>query len=150
MKKVLVLSMLGLQIFAANLEITSKKFTYNESKQISTFTEDVNATKGIDNILCNKMDIYFDKNKKPIKIIATDNVRFVLQTDVNSTYKGKSKKLTYLVPQDQIKLEGSVSIKKIEDEQKLYGEEVFIDKKNKKAKVIGIDKPIKFIIKVDD
>jgi len=150
MKKILILSMLSLSLFAKNLEITSKSFNYDESKKISTFTTDVNVTKGVDNILCDKMDIFFNDKKKPIKIVAINNVRFKIQADVNSTYKGKANKLIYLIPEDKIELDGNVFVKKLQDGQKLYGEKVIIDKKNRTANVIGNDKPIKFIIKVDN
>jgi lipopolysaccharide export system protein LptA len=150
MKKFLILSMISLSLFSNNLEITSKSFTYNEARKISTFIKDVNVTRGMDNILCDKMDIFFNDKKKPIKIVALNDVRFQIKVDTNSTYKGKSNKLVYLIPEEKIDLEGNVSIKKIEDDQRLYGEKVIIDKKNKTANVIGNDKPIKFIIKVND
>lgn len=151
MKKIFIWFLISVPLFSNNLEITSKTFNYNETKKISTFTTDVNATRGFDNILCRKMNIFFNDKKKPVKIVAIDNVKFRIQTDANSTYKGTSKKLIYLVPEDKIFIEGNVSIKKLQDDQRLYGEKVIIDKKNKTAKVIGNNKkPIKFIIKVKD
>jgi len=47
--------------------------------------------------------------------------------------------------------EGKVHIKKLEDNQELFGDKVVINKKNGTANVVGKqNEPLKFIIKVDE
>jgi len=150
MIKKLLIFLLAIYAMASNLEITSKNFKYDKKNNISYFRNDVNATKGKDNILSDILIVYFDKDKKIKKIIAEKNVRFLLN-DKNSTYKGTSDKITY-TPKDEIFVfEGNVHITKLEDNQQLFGNKVIINKKTGESKVFGgKNKPVKFILKVKD
>ncbi len=149
-KKISIFIFLFSFLNGSNIIINSKFFKYNQNKNISIFTKDVNVTKQLDNILCDKLVVYFDKNKKLSKMVAFDNVRFVVN-DKNSTYKGKSDKLTYIAPKQLFIFEGHVHITKIQDNQQLFGNKVIIDKKNGTANVQGQkNKPLKFIIKVNN
>ena len=132
------------------MEITSKHFEYNQTSNISIFEGDVNATKGEDNILADKITLYLTSDKKLNKLVAEGDVKFRVK-DNNSTYVGNSDKLTFVAPKELFIFEGDVHIKKVEDNQQLFGEKVIINKKEGTAKVIGGDKkPLKFIIKVNE
>jgi len=136
--------------YGANMQILSQKFEYNQTKNLSIFTKDVNVTKEKDNILCNKLFVYSTKDKKLKKLIAIGNVKFVVN-DKNATYKGKSDKLTYIPPQKLFIFEGKVHITKIQDNQQIFGDKIIVDKQTGSAKVVGKEnKPLKFIIKVND
>jgi len=148
-KKILIL-LIAVYGFSSNLEITSKDFKYDKVKNISYFTTDVNVTKEKDNILSNKLTVYFNKNKKIDKMVADGNVSFLIH-DKNSTYKGNSDIFTYIAPKDLYIFEGKVHITKIEDNQQLFGNKVIINKKTGESQVFGEKKkPVKFILKVND
>jgi lipopolysaccharide export system protein LptA len=149
MNKILLLF---LMVFAygSNMEITSKHFEYNQTSNMSIFIGDVNVTKEKDNILSDKLVVYLTKDKKLKKLIATGNVRFIVN-DKNTTYKGKSDILKYFAKDEVFIFKGKVHIKKLQDNQELYGDKVVINKKAGTANVIGGNKkPLKFIIKVND
>jgi len=148
MKKVLIF-FLAVFLFSDNLHITSDKFFYDSKKMISEFIGDVNATKGKDNILAQKMIIYFNKNKKPIKYIATGDVKFVLSLDKNDTYKGHCAKLIYNFLTEDIFLMGNAFIKKLETNESVSGDKIKINRKTKNVEVIGNKKPVNIIIKVN-
>jgi lipopolysaccharide transport protein LptA len=149
MKKYLLI-FIALFSFGANMQILSKTFEYDQAKNVSKFEGDVNVTKDKDNILSDILYVYTTKNKKLYKLVAIKNVRFVV-TDNNATYKGSSDKLTYIAPQKLFIFEGKVHIKKLQDNQQLFGDKVVIDKLHGTANVIGKEnKPLKFIIKVND
>ena len=136
--------------FGANMQILSKKFRYDQVKNMSRFEGDVNVTKDKDNILSDILYVYTTKKKKLYKLIAIDNVRFII-SDKNTTYKGTSDKLTYIAPKKLFIFEGKVHITKVEDNQQLFGDKVVIDKLHGTANVVGKEnKPLKFIIKVND
>ena len=144
-----ILVLLFTYINAVELKITSKLFSYDPKKQISIFREDVNATKETDNILCDELIVYFDKNKKAKKIVAKGNVRFVITFDENNTYKGKSKILIYNLKKEDIILNKGKIIK-IETNESVKGDEIILNRIDKSAKVIGDKKPVEIIIKVNE
>lgn len=150
MRIYLVLFFLFQIAFSADLEITSKHFSYDQSKKQSVFKDDVNITREKDSIQCNELTVHFNEDKKPTEFIAVGDVHFQVALDANNTYKGTSKKVVYGVIDQTFLFEGNVSIEKIEDKQVLYGETVEIDKKKGKARVVGEERPIKFIIEVDE
>ena len=149
MKKVLIF-FLTVFLTAENLHIISKTFFYDSKKMISKFIGDVNATKGKDNILAQKMIIYFNKNKKPVKYIADGNVKFILSLDKNDTYKGHCEKLIYNFLTEDIYLTGNAFIKKLETNESVSGDKIKINRKTKDVEVIGDKKPVNIIIKVNE
>ena len=137
-------------LVAENLHITSKKFFFDSKNMISEFIGDVNATKGKDNILSQKMIIYFNKNKKPIKYIAKGNVKFTLLLDKNDTYKGHCNELIYNFLTENIYLVGNAYIKKLQTNESVKGYKIKINRKTKDIEVIGNKKPVNIIIKVNE
>jgi len=149
MKKILLVFFISF-LFSENLHVISKKFFYDSKKLESIFTGDVNVTKGKDNILADKMIIYFNKNKKPIKYIAEGKVRFLLVLDNNDTYKGHCNKLIYNFLNENIFLEGNAFVKKIETNESISGDKIKINRKTKNMEIIGNKKPVNIIIKVNE
>ena len=150
MIKKIIIFFIFIYSWGSNVEITAKDFKYNKIKNISYFTNDVNITKEKDNILSDKLTVYFNKNKKIDKMVANGHVRFLLH-DKNSTYKGKSDIFTYIAPKELYIFEGNVHITKLEDNQQLFGSKVIINKKTGESQVFGQKKkPVKFILKVND
>jgi len=150
MKSIIMLIFFVSFIFSEILHITSKKFFYNSNELKSVFIGDVNATKGKDNILADRMIIYFNKNKKPIKYVAEGNVRFFLILDNNESLKGKCSKLTYNFLNENIILEGNVFVRKIETNESVSGDKLVINRKTKDIEVIGNKKPVNIILKVEE
>jgi len=150
MKSIMMLIFFVSFIFSEILHITSKKFFYNSNELKSVFIGDVNATKGKDNILADRMIIYFNKNKKPIKYVAEGNVRFFLILDNNESLKGKCSKLTYNFLNENIILEGNVFVRKIETNESVSGDKLVINRKTKDIEVIGNKKPVNIILKVEE
>jgi len=149
MKKIILL-LIAIFLSAAELKITSKHFFYDSKKLISIFEGDVKVIKGSDKIYAQKLIIYFDKNKKPIKIEAIKNVKFEFQMDKNSTYKGKSNKLIYYIKNGDIILIGNAEIKKVQTNEKISGDKIKINRITKNIEVIGNKKPVNIIIKVNE
>jgi len=152
MKKIIfMISMMLVFINAEELKVTSKYFHYDMAKKESIFKGDVNATKGKDNILADEMIIFFDKNKKPIKFIATGNVRFVISLDKNATYKGNSNMLVYQLHNGNIILKGNAQIVKLETNESVKGNKIVLNRFTKNAEVTGGEKkPVEIIIKVNE
>jgi len=136
-------------LMAQDLRVRSQNFIYDSKKMVSIFSGDVNATRGQDNILADKMYVYFNEQKKPVKFEALQNVKVFLGLDKNSTYKGKCNKLTYLIKSGDIILKGNAFIKRIETNESISGDLIKINRYTKDKKVSGNKKPVNIIIKVD-
>ncbi|WP_456479641.1 lipopolysaccharide transport periplasmic protein LptA [Nautilia sp.] len=151
MKKFLIFFVLFFSFsYAEELKVTSKYFHYDMAKKESIFKGDVNATKGKDNILADKMVVFFDKNKKPLKFEAEGNVRFVISLDENSTYKGRSDILIYQLHNGNIILQGNAEIIKVQSKESVKGNKIILNRFTKNAEVIGGKKPVEIIIKVNE
>ncbi|WP_457560846.1 lipopolysaccharide transport periplasmic protein LptA [Caminibacter sp.] len=149
MKKIFII-LFGVILFAAELKITSQKFIYNSQKLYSEFIGDVNATKGKDNILADKMFVYFNKQKKPTKFIAIGHVKFLFAFDNNSTYKGHCDRLEYYIKSGDIILIGNAFIKKLETNESISGSYIKMNRFTKDITVKGSKKPVNIIIKVNE
>jgi lipopolysaccharide export system protein LptA len=143
-----IILFLALFLYAEELKIRSKYFSYNPEKRLSLFKHDVNATKGKDNILADEIKIFFKEDKKPLKIIANGHVKFILALDKNTTYKGHTDKLTYNLVNGDIILDGDSAILKLETNESVKANKIILNKNTKKTEVIGAKKPIEIIIKV--
>ncbi len=133
-----------------NVEITSKNFEANEAKMISNFSGNVVVTKGYDTIHADKVTIYFDKKKNPIKYIATGNTKFKLMLN-KKHYAGYADKIIYSPIKEIYHFIGNVFLQDVDSDKKIYGEDIKIDQKNGKYSVNSDGrKPVKFIFKVKD
>jgi len=149
MKKLFILMSVLSFIFADILHITSKNFYYDSKKLESVFIGDVNATKGKDNIVAQKMIVYFNKTKKPIKFEAQGHVKFILN-DENITYKGHCDKLIYNFLTTDVFLIGNAFVKKLQTNESIKGDKIKLNRKNKTIEVKGSKKPVNIIIKVNE
>jgi lipopolysaccharide export system protein LptA len=151
MKKTLLILLMVFGLgYGEDLKVTSKYFHYDMAKKESVFKGDVNATKGKDNILADKMIIYFDKNKKPLRFEAYGNVKFIISLDKHSTYKGSSQKLVYQLHSGNIILTGNAQIIKLETNESVKGNRIVLNRFTKNAEVTGNKKPVEIIIKVNE
>ncbi len=149
MKKLIFL-ILTVILFASELKITSKQFYYNSKAMTSVFIGNVKAVKDNDNIFADKLTVFFNKDKKPVKIEAIGNVRFKISMDNNSTYSGKCDKLFYYIKTGDILLIGNAFIKKIETNESISGDRIKINRITKNIEVLGNkNKPVNIIIKVN-
>jgi lipopolysaccharide export system protein LptA len=150
MRKIIIFFILTVFVIAAELKITSKNFYYDSKKLESVFTGDVNATKGADNILSDKMIVYFNKQKKPLKFVAIGHVKFHFVFDKNATYQGHCNELYYYIKSGDIILIGNAYVKKLETNESISGEKIKLNRFTKNLTVIGGKKPVNIIIKVNE
>jgi len=148
MKKILLFFII-IFLNAQELKITSKTFNYYPNKLYSDFKGDVNVTKDKDNILADEIKVYLNKDKTFNKLVALGNVRFILNLDKNSTYKGKSDYLEYQVKSGNIILKNGI-ITKLQTNESIKGKYIKLNKFTKQAVVKGGTKPAVVIIKVKE
>ncbi|QOQ87358.1 LptA/OstA family protein [Campylobacter corcagiensis] len=131
----LFLAIIAMPIFAEKVEVTADNFFADEVKLISVLTGNVHVKKGsYDTLDSNKITIYFDKNKQPIKYEATDNARFKILIN-ESHYNGKGDKLTYIPAEDKYILTGNAWIEEVETKREVFGDIITISQLDGKYEV---------------
>ncbi len=138
--------------FAAEVEITAKRFDGDDKSGISRFSGDVKVVKGGDTILSDTMFVYFDSAKKPVRFEAVGNANFVMTQEGGKTYKGRAKTITYYPNQKEYLLVGDAFVEYVEEKRKVYGDRIFVSDTTKKATVVGEEggRPAKFIFFIED
>ncbi len=150
MRKIFVIVTAIVWMYGSNIEITSQKFEANQKELISKFFGKVVVKKGKDLIKADKVFIYFNKDKKPIKIIAQTDVSF---TFINraKTYKGKAQKVIYYPMKKEYFLSGNVQIVELPDNKKIFAQSVVIDLASNNLSIQGNKKkPVKMIFSIEE
>jgi|GEM_PF-2492130 len=144
-----LLSLFTLPTIGRELEITSNSFRFEPTKNVSIFTGNVRAFEGKDYIYCNRLTIYLNKNRKPVKYVAVGKVKFRITLDKKDVYTGSGTRLSYFIGTGEILLEGNGTIYNQKTGNRLTGEFIKINRFSKKAEVKGSGKkPVKMVIQV--
>ncbi|BCD67996.1 lipopolysaccharide transport periplasmic protein LptA [Nitratiruptor sp. YY09-18] len=138
-------------IFAEQIEITSQKFEGDQKRLLSIFTGNVFMKKGKDIIKAQKVTIYFDKKRKPQKIIAIGKVNFTLYDKNGKYYKGNCDKAIYYPKKKEYHLFGNVAVMQLPDNKKLYSQKLVLNLLTSHVVVEGKGKkPVKMIFEIKE
>ncbi len=145
----MVVSMLYLA--AGEIEITSHKFEASEKALMSRFIGNVKLKRGKDRLWSDKLFVYFNKKKKPIKFEAIGDVKFDLFDKKGKEYKGSCKKLIYFPKKRVYQLFENVKIVTLPEKREVFGEQIYLDLNASEVNVLGSKKrPVKMIFKIED
>lgn len=129
------LLILTLPLFAEQVEVTADNFLADEIKLESILTGNVYVKKGAyDTLESDKIVIYFNEKKEPIKYVATGNARFKILIN-KSHYNGKGNELTYLPLEDKYILTGNAWIEEVETKREVFGDIITVNQLNGKYEV---------------
>nr|WP_158334374.1 LptA/OstA family protein [Campylobacter bilis] len=135
---------------ATQVEIKALNFYSDENKGESILSGNVEVTRGSDILNSEKLIIYTDKNRKPIRYEAMQNARFkvVLKGKI---YKGSGDKFIYNVLEDTYEIKGHAYINELKSNQKLFGDRIVINRKANVYRVESKDKkPARFVFDLKD
>ena len=150
MIKALLLVISACIVFAKQVEITSDTFEASQKQMLSKFVGHVTFKTPTEWLKADKLLIYFDKNKKPIKIVAIGHVRFHI-VDRQKSFDGEAGKVIYYPKKKEYILRRNVKVVQNPGKKILFAEEVYLDLKNSKLIVKGkAKKPVKMIFTVDE
>jgi len=135
---------------AEQVEISADSFEADEKKMLSVLTGNVLLKKGKDIVRAKKLTIFFDKENKPKEYLATGNITFAINTDKQS-FDGHAQKLLYNPSTLKYEISGKAYIHEKQQNSKLYGETIMIDRISGKSTIKGAPKkPVKFIFQVKE
>lgn len=135
---------------AQTVEVVSDKFMADEIKQVTEFTGHVVITKGTDKLVAKKVTINFDKEKQPLKYIATGSAKIDLTMN-GKVYFGSAETMIYDPVQDQYTFVKNAFLHEKITNKKVYGDRIWVDQKTGRYEVDSDGKkPVKFIFKVEE
>ncbi len=138
-------------LFASKMQITSQRFVGDQKKLLSKFIGNVVVTRLKDRLTAEEVDVYFDANKKPQKIVSIGNVHFTLYDKNNKYYKGQSDKVTYFPKKKFYIFEGHVHITQYPDNKQIFGQKMRLDLVHSHVEVEGASKkPVKMIFDIQE
>ncbi len=133
------------------LEVSADKFIANDKKHITTIEGNVHIKKGTDTLQANKVIIYTNAKRKPIKYEAIGAVQFHLVTQDGRKIEGHSDRLIYDAITQEYRLLQNAVVNEVGKINSIKGEEIILSKERGYADVLGgKDKPAKFIFDMDD
>jgi lipopolysaccharide export system protein LptA len=152
MKRVLLFLFLGFMILNAQeeVEVQADKFWANEKEGQGIFTGNVVVTKGSDILKAEKLTIYFDQDKNPLKYVASGNATGNLTLN-GIKYFGKGEIFTYEPKLSRYTIQKNGMLHEIDTDRKVYGEFITVNQTTGSYEVDSKpSEPVKFIFKVDE
>jgi len=150
MKIFVAVFLMVISLFSQDIEITADRFEASEQQLVSKFLGNVVVKRGRDVLKAGEAYIYFNKDKKPVKIVVSKNVTFDISYK-EKRYKGRASKIIYYPLKREYLFLGNVEIVELPKNQKIFAQKVYLDLKNNLLKVEGENsKPVKFILKVKE
>lgn len=147
----LLLCFFCLSVFAKDIHITSDKFYANQNSLISTFSGNVTVEDENAKVKANKIEVFFTKDKKPQKIIATGNVKARIKTKEGREFEATANEMLLYPSTEKIELKNNAVIIEKDTKNKITGSTVIFNKKSGEAEVYGSEnKPVRFTIEVDE
>ncbi|AQQ60369.1 MAG: lipopolysaccharide transport periplasmic protein LptA [Helicobacter sp.] len=147
-------------IFALNLMYAAKPDVIDIVAQnfqsvgnVTTITGNVDIKKGSDRLFADKVIVYTDKARKPLKYEAIGNVRFSIITTDKRELKGKSNRLVYQVKQNEYRLYDNAFVEEIGKPNVLKGDEIVLSGSGDYANIVGKKKAparVTFTLDKDD
>lgn len=136
--------------WATQIEVKALNFYSDENKGESILSGNVEVIRGDDILNSEKLIIYTDKNRKPIRYEAMQNARFKIVLK-GKTYKGSGDKSIYNVIKDTYEINGHAYINELGSNQKLFGDKIIVDRKANIYRVESKDqKPARFVFDLKD
>ncbi|MFQ6341709.1 lipopolysaccharide transport periplasmic protein LptA [Campylobacter sp. VTCC 70190] len=149
-RKIILFLFFSTVLIAQQIEVRALNFYSDENKGESVLSGNVEIKKGEDVLNSDKLIIYTDKNRKPIRYEAMQNARFKIVLK-GKTYKGSGDKFIYNVAKDTYEIDGNAYINELQSNQKLFGDRIVVDRKANIYRVESKDKkPARFVFDLEE
>ncbi|GMB92560.1 hypothetical protein NHP200010_02710 [Helicobacter bizzozeronii] len=146
-----LVGLLGAVPIKETLEITADKFLANEKKRTTIIEGHVFIKKGQDTLTADKVVIYTNQKRKPIKYEAIGSVKFHIVTQDGRHVEGHSDRLIYDAIKREYRLLQNAVVNEVGKINSIKGEEIILNNVSGYADVVGgKDKPAKFIFDMED
>ncbi|MFL1706347.1 lipopolysaccharide transport periplasmic protein LptA [Campylobacter sp. MOP7] len=146
----LLVALYLIPLMAEQVEITADSFFADENKLISEFKGNVIVKKNKDILTADKVIVYFDEKKNPLKYFAVGSPKFKVIIQ-NKNYNGSGNELIYEPAPNLYTINGNGFLHEEETDKKVYGEKITVNQNSGTYNVnSGNKKPVKFIFQVEE
>lgn len=128
MKKILLLLLFSLFIFAEKLEVTADKFIAADADKKVSFIGNAHISQGSTAIDANNIVVYFADDNSTKSYRATGRVKFSIKKQ-KANYQGTCKSIAYLPKKGTYVLSGSVRVRDKVNKRDISGEKIYINAK---------------------
>ena len=136
--------------FGVQIEVKALNFYADENKGENILSGNVELIRENDILTAEKLVIYTNKNKKPIRYEATQNPKFKISLK-GKTYTGSGDKFIYDAIKDIYEINGNANINELGSKQKLFGDKIIVDKKSNIYQVQSKEqKPARFVFELEE
>ncbi len=119
---------------AGELKIKADYFESDQAKNIAVFKGNVNIKKKNDELNATKVVVYTDKQRHPVKLVATGDVSFKIKDEHGKRYRGKAKKVIYLPKKQEYRFFTDVHLHQLGEKKEIIGDEVIFNALTGKAR----------------
>ncbi len=145
------LALCAISVCAEQLTIDAKRMYSDEKKGTITAEGNVHIVKGSDVLDANQVIVYTNQEKKPFKMEAIGNVRFVVTTEDKRTFKGKCNTLLYFVESKEYHLLGDAQVQEVGKPNFIKGQKMVLSHTSGFADIQSDDNtPARVIIDIND
>lgn len=125
-------------LFAAKAEVIDiVAQNFQSVGNTTTITGNVHIKKGDDELFSDKVIVYTDNARKPLRYEAIGNVRFTIITDDKRELKGKSNTLIYYVKKNEYRLLNNAFVQESGKPNVLKGDEIVLSGNGDYANIVG-------------
>ncbi len=140
-----------ISVCAEQLTIDAKRIYSDEKRGTLTAEGNVHIVKEGDVLDANKVIIYANQEKKPFKMEAIGNVRFVVFTEDKRELKGKCNTLLYFIESKEYHLLGNAQVQEVGKPNFIKGQKIMLSNISGLADIQSDDNaPARVIIDLDD
>lgn len=151
MRRPFLIFLVALSLWSGDIEVVSDSFYANENSLYTVFSGNVKVRDSTQKIDSDKLTVYFNKNRKPIRFEAEGNVKASLRTKEGREFEISAKTMILYPNEERVELLGSALVVEVNSTNKISGKKIEFNKKSGEAKVFGGDgKPAKFIIHIEE
>lgn len=137
-------------LWAQLVEIEAQNFLADEKKGLGILSGNVIIKREKDILKAEQIDIFMDKNRKPLRYEAKKNPNFDIVLK-GKNYTGSGETFIYDVKSERYIIEGDVQIFEENTNKKLFGDKIIIDRKNGTYAVESKNKkPVRFVFEMDE
>ena len=145
MKKLFLIMLLPLLVYAEKVEVTSKDFYAKDAENQAHFTDDVLVKQGKSWIHSDELIVYFNDNNETIQYDAIGNCTYEIFKEQNH-FKGSAQKVSYYPKTSRYLMAGNAIVHDLVKDRHVKGSTILVDTITGNSTVKGNkSKPIKFI-----
>ncbi|CAM2852373.1 lipopolysaccharide transport periplasmic protein LptA [Helicobacter burdigaliensis] len=124
-------------ILSDEIHVSAQELSADEASKLTHLKGDVKIKRLDDRLYADEMFIYFNKQNRPTKMEAKNNVKFWLTLKDSRKVEGSADTLIYLPQKEEYQLIGNAFVKEPAKKNEAKGDKIIIEQKRGAINVLG-------------